>query len=160
MGKGNVRARQFYRALSQMGHKEAGLRSDDDVSDSDRERRHKKKRHRKSLLELSEKEKEKVRKHKHKRHRKDQECQDVEQNAPDVPTAGGWADIQAYKSSLSVVSAPAGPAPPPSQDTETVQAFCHIFHLPGRALGAVEAWVGPQADAKGHRQTHYTYVPE
>ena len=33
-----------------------------------------------------------------------------------------------------------------------------VFHLPGRALGAVEAWVGPQADAKGHRQTHYTCV--
>ena len=27
-----------------------------------------------------------------------------------------------------------------------------------RALGAVEAWVGPQADAKGHRQTRYTCV--
>ena len=33
------------------------------------------------------------------------------------------------------------------------QARATIFYLPGRALGAVEAWIGPQADAKGHRKT-------
>ena len=27
-------------------------------------------------------------------------------------------------------------------------AFSGLFHPPGRALGAVKAWVGPQADAK------------
>ena len=27
-----------------------------------------------------------------------------------------------------------------------------LIHPPGRTLGAVEAWVGPQADAKGHRK--------